>query len=134
VAYFFGLTNLIPGRVVGSDPLRVDSPIGTVTLGGYEWLAPEQEVTLLVRPEAVRRSSECDQEGDLILEGTVGECSFRGIHYRLVVRHPSGLDLAFELPFDRMRLPEMGQPIALVVRPEAIGMLTEGVDEETIDA
>jgi ABC-type Fe3+/spermidine/putrescine transport system ATPase subunit len=134
VAYFLGLTNLVPGRVARSDPLEVDSPLGSVRLGEREGLVPGQEITLLIRPEAVRRGSECDQEGDLIVEGTVGECSFRGGHYRLVVRHESGLDLAFELTYDGSRLPERGQPITLAVRPEAIGLLTGGAREETTGA
>ncbi len=134
VASFLGLTNLVAGRVISSDPLRVESSLGAVTLSGHEGLAPGQEVTLLIRPEAVRRTLECDQERDLVLEGRVGECSFRGGYYRLVVRHESGLDLAFELAYGGSRLPERGQPITLGVRPEAIGILAEGVHEETIEA
>jgi ABC-type Fe3+/spermidine/putrescine transport system ATPase subunit len=134
VAYFLGLTNLIPGRVMRSQPLQVDSPLGPVTLTGHGGLAPGQEITLLIRPEAVRPISECEREGDLILEGRVRECSFRGGHSRLVVRHSSGLELAFELAHAGSRLPEIGQPITLAVRPEAMGLLVEGLNEKTVDA
>lgn len=133
VASFLGLTNLVPGRVMSVDPVQVDSSLGAVTVGGREGLAPGQQVTLLIRPEAVR-ALECDQEGDLAFQGTVSECSFRGGHYRLAVRHETGLELAFELAYDGSRLPERGEPITLSVRQEAIGLLTEGVHEETVDA
>jgi ABC-type Fe3+/spermidine/putrescine transport system ATPase subunit len=131
VAYFLGLTNLIPARVVGCDPLRVDSPLGSVTLRGQEELALGQEITLLIRPEAARRTSECEQEGDLLLEGRVRECSFRGGYYRLNIHHESGLDLDFELAYGGARLPDPGQPITLVVQPEAIGIWAERVHYET---
>lgn len=132
VAYFLGLTNLIPGRVVGREPLRIDSALGAVTLGEQGGLAPGEEVSLLIRPEAVRRTSERAQEGDLLLDGMVRECSFRGRHCRMVIRHESGLDLAFEVAYDGSRLPKPGQPITLAVRPEAISVLAGGMYDETI--
>jgi ABC-type Fe3+/spermidine/putrescine transport system ATPase subunit len=130
VAHFLGLASLIPGRVIALDPLQVDTPLGRLRLVKDEPVAAGQEVTVLLRPEAARLASGIPASTDMLIEGTVHERSFRGSHYRLVVHHESGQDLAFELASDAPRLPDLGEPVALVLRPEAISLLIERNHEQ----
>jgi ABC-type Fe3+/spermidine/putrescine transport system ATPase subunit len=123
VARFLGLTNLVPGRIVTLDPPQVDTPLGCFALQEAGHVAAGQQVTVLIRPEAARFASGNTGPGDTILEGAVRECSFRGGHCRLVVRCEAGLELAFELISEAAYLPQRGEPIALVLRPEAISLL-----------
>ncbi len=126
VARFLGMTNLVPGRVLAADPVQVDTPLGRVTLGepaAAGLVAVGQAVTLLIRPEAARLAADCPDEDSVLVEGTVRDCSFRGGHYRLVIRHQAGLDLAFALASGAAHLPQPGDPVALALRPEAIHLL-----------
>ena len=129
VARFLGLPNLVPGRVAGLEPLRVDTALGTLPLTASEPVEMGQPVTLLIRPEAARLAEECAGEDDIALEGTVRACSFRGSTHRLVVQHPSGLDLSFELVSDRATMPGRDEPVRLALRSQAIGLLVGDGDE-----
>lgn len=136
VARFLGLTNLVQGRVValetgskgGPFPV-VDTPLGHLVLHEAEQVTVGQEVNVLIRPEAARLAADCQDKDDIMLEGVVRECSFRGSHYRLVIRHDADLDLAFQLVASASHLPELGKPVALALRPEAFGVLLEGEHE-----
>ncbi|MGD8464131.1 MAG: ABC transporter ATP-binding protein [Anaerolineae bacterium] len=124
VARFLGLTNLIPGRIVALDPPRVETPLGTLPLPSGQGLSAGQPVTVLIRPEAAQLSTE-DSGGDAFhFTGTVGERSFRGTHYRLVIEHPAGLTLSFLLVPAEKQIPLPGEPIALDLRPSAMHPLT----------
>jgi ABC-type Fe3+/spermidine/putrescine transport system ATPase subunit len=149
VARFLGFTNLIGGRVVATQPLRIETPIGpysphpvekslssaasspaalagtTAPDHGTEQLAIGRPVTILIRPEAARLAADCSAEEDMILTGELMERSFRGGHHRLVLRHNTGQKLTFELVTDAARLPEPGERIELVLRPEAISLLPQ---------
>ncbi len=128
-ARFLGLTNLMPGRVVVSSPLQVETPLGRFGVQGFSLAMPGapvavgQEVTVLIRPEGARLAAGCP-EGDIsCLPGVLQEISFRGGHYRLVMRHASGLELTFELVTTAAEAPRPGEPISLAVQPEAISLL-----------
>ena len=106
-------------------------------------LSVDQPVTVLIRPEAAReiaplsRSSSVDISRDVSSDlgiqfvGTVRECSFRGGHCRLVVRHESGSELALEVFSDALPLPQPGEMLSLRLRSRAITLLTESTDEPT---
>jgi len=130
VARFLGLTNLLPGRVVSIDPPQVSTAIGPIAFREMALVEVGREVTVLIRPEAARLESEGTAQRNMVLEGTVRECSFRGGHYRLLIRHETGVDLAFELTSGATGLPRPGDPIALSLRPEAISLLEEEVHEQ----
>jgi ABC-type Fe3+/spermidine/putrescine transport system ATPase subunit len=132
VARFLGLTNLLPGRVISLDPPQVSTFLGPIGLREMEWGKVGQGVTVLIRPEAARLASEGAARQGNTLEGTVRECSFRGGHYRLLIRHETGMDLAFELTSGAVSLPQPGDPIALALRPEAISLLEEEVHERNL--
>jgi hypothetical protein len=60
----------------------------------------------------------------------VQEISFRGGHYRLVVRHVSGIDLTVELVASAA-VPAAGEPIGLGLPRESISLLPGGEDRES---
>ncbi len=118
VARFLGMSNLLPGRVADPDAGRVETPIGTL------WVPPErlsgaESVTLLLRPDAAR-PAEDGAPGPNLLRGRVVERSFRGAHYRLVVRYADGVELAFALDG---AAPPAGAEVALALPPEGINVL-----------
>jgi ABC-type Fe3+/spermidine/putrescine transport system ATPase subunit len=133
VARFLGLTNLIAGRVVSVDPLRASTSLGVLTVGDEtERVTVGQEVTVLVRPEAARLAGGGSPggpghrgESGPCIEFTLREYSFRGGHYRLVVSHSAGMELAFELVSGAMEPGQPGEPVTLALRPEAISLLVE---------
>jgi len=139
VARFLGLSNLVAGRVaaIETDPSQrpsivVKTPLGDFVLPRVEEASIGQPVTVLIRPEAARLAEECPSEENVVIEGTVGECSFRGGHTRLVIRHQAGLDLIFELISEASRLPGSGEPIRLALRQEAVSLLEEESDERMV--
>ncbi len=125
VARFLGLTNLLAGQVVAADPPRVETALGCLALPEAEEVAAGQEVTVLIRPEAARLAADCPDDAGIRVEGTVRECSFRGSHHRLVIRHQAGLDLTFELAADVAGPPRPGEAVALLLRPEAISLVAD---------
>ncbi|HSJ57687.1 MAG TPA: ABC transporter ATP-binding protein, partial [Anaerolineae bacterium] len=135
VARFLGLANLVPGRIVDADPIRVDTPIGTATPANgmlspsHTVPRPGRPVVLLIRPEAAQ-VADCEEGMDLSLTGTVSSCSFRGSYYRLAVRHASGVELSFDLISDQGPLPLPGEEVVLALRPEAMSLLPEEEDGE----
>ena len=132
VARFLGLSNLVNGQVVAVEPgpegattAIVRSSLGDVALPSEGRFGLDQEVTVLVRPEAARLAGEHTAEGEWVIEGIVRGCSFRGRQTRLEVHHPPDVDLTFEVASGGQRLPEPGEPVSLALRPEAISLLVE---------
>lgn len=133
VARFLGLTNLIPGRIVaaqsgpGEETIAVVRTfLGDLALRGPERYAVNQEVTVLIRPEAASLAGEPPAEGQCVVEGIVRECSFRGSRTRLRAAFSDGVEMAFELASGGLELPHRGESIALALQPEAMSLLTEG--------
>ena len=138
VARFLGLSNLVPGRIVAAEPgpdgeitVVVRSSLGQMTLRSAEPLGPDQEVIVLIRPEAARFAGEGPAEGEYLTEGIVRGCSFRGGQTRLEVHYPPDVNLSFEVSSGGQRLPEPGKSIALALRPGAINGLTEESRDQT---
>jgi ABC-type Fe3+/spermidine/putrescine transport system ATPase subunit len=139
VARFLGLSNLVAGRVTAIETgpgqrrsIVVETALGDFRLPRAEGASPGQPVTVLIRPEAARLAEECPSEEDILIEGTVDECSFRGSNTRLVIHHQTGLELAFELVSEASRLPGPGEPIRLALRQEATSLLEEESDEQAV--
>ncbi len=111
-------------KVVVETPLgRLRTWIGEQTPASQAVIG--QDVTVLLRPEGARLASGCPDEDHIRLEGIVSECSFRGGHYRLVMRHGSGRTFAFELAATTADLPQPGEALALALHPQAISLLVE---------
>ncbi|MCR4406616.1 MAG: ABC transporter ATP-binding protein [Anaerolineae bacterium] len=129
VARFLGLTNLLPGKVVGMDGYHVivETTIGNLRISKSANQQPETRVTVLLRPEAASLI-ECSPASEHIT-GTLAECSFRGGYYRLVIRHTSGQHLSFTIPASGVTPPPLGTPVSLLLRSEAISLLAPDVQE-----
>jgi ABC-type Fe3+/spermidine/putrescine transport system ATPase subunit len=116
VARFLGLSNLLPARVAG--PGQVLTPLGLLAVDGAIPADERIALQLLVRPEAAR----LDDPGRNRLHGVVVERSFRGSHYRLGVRHTSGVELTFHLPLSTAP-PEVGAELLFTLDPQALTLL-----------
>jgi ABC-type Fe3+/spermidine/putrescine transport system ATPase subunit len=128
VARFLGLNNLLPGEIVDAANGLVKTALGELQVSPLPTphsLLPTPysllPTTVLLRPEAARLAHETGKAVNLI-RGQVIECSFRGAHYRLVVRHSSGTKLAFHLA--QGRIPSVGDEVRLSLRPQAINLLS----------
>jgi putrescine transport system ATP-binding protein len=138
VARFLGLTNLLRGTVVSPSILlrvnvdeghvEVETEIGRLGIGGWGlgiggW-GLGVEATVLIRPEAaILPDQGCPPDAENVIEGTLVERSFRGDHYRLLVRHANGLEMAFTVEAMATDLPQPGEGIRLALRREAMTLL-----------
>jgi ABC-type Fe3+/spermidine/putrescine transport system ATPase subunit len=134
VARFLGLTNLLAGRVVETTPhLLVETAIGPLHLDmDSRGEAQEgQRVTVLVRPEAASLFPPGAPPGmaDMV-EGVLVERSFRGGHYRLVVRGPAGVEMTFEVEATVAALPRVGDAVRLSLHQEGVTWLEESTEGE----
>jgi ABC-type Fe3+/spermidine/putrescine transport system ATPase subunit len=120
-ARFLGLTNLLDGRVVAREQgaLLLETPLGQLHARGDA--QPGAAATLVIRPEAAQLAPAAAGDDTNIITGVLAERSFRGSRTRLALRHPSGHMLEFEI--DAPLLPNLGEPIALALRPEAISLI-----------
>lgn len=125
VARFLGMGNLLPGQVLDAQAGRVRTALGELQTQHpipNTQHAKHQEVTVLLRPEAARLA-DGTETGINLLRGRVIERSFRGAYYRLLVRHDSGIELAFELDGRDGDTPAVGDEVTLALRPQAINLL-----------
>jgi hypothetical protein len=82
------------------------------------------EATVLIRPEAaIPPDRGCPPGADNVIEGILVERSFRGDHYRLLVRHADGLEMAFMVEAIAADLPQPGESIRLGLWREAMTLL-----------
>ena len=128
VARFLGMQNLMPGEVTDAAAGRVRTALGKLTSLDELRMKPSQQegakVTVLLRPEAARLVGAQEKAGAVnLLRGEVMTRSFRGAYYRLVVRHASGIKLAFELEGSEDVVPDAGQAVTLSLQPQAIRLL-----------
>ena len=124
-AGFLGLTNLLPGKVVCTSPLQVETRAGVFTPmddPSSQW-SDGQPVTLLVRPGAIRWDA-----GDTnLLHGQVSDWVFRGEFHRLEFHLDSGLTFQFQ----STNLPpggklQTGTPLTIRLAAEGILCLPDG--------
>ncbi len=124
VAQFFGLGNLVRGKVTGQAPLRVQTPLGEVQASCEgEPPASGERVSLLFRPSQAQRLP--GQRGGL-LTGKVVDQVFQGERYRLTVFVNEAV------PAFQVLLPEpagLGEPITLGYAPENVLCLSNGEDK-----
>jgi ABC-type Fe3+/spermidine/putrescine transport system ATPase subunit len=116
-ADFFGLRNHVPIQELypGEAPheWRAHTPIGTLHFRAIE----PPSALLLIRPEAARLNLNINE-----IRGTVCERSFRGGHYRLSTLHDDFV-LDWEISTPDVDLPQIGDPICLFLRPDALTFL-----------
>lgn len=95
-ARFFGMSNILPGRVVGSHPLTVQTELGTFLPAESDTIPPRDRViSLLLRPSAVTGTA--SGGGENRLTGVVEDVAFRGESYRVTLRTDADTLLQFDL-------------------------------------
>lgn len=97
-ARFLGLSNLLPGKVVAQDPLRVETALGAFEAlsGGASPPALHQPVTVLLRPAGAKIAAA--GAGLNRVSGRVADAVFRGEGYQVSLRSEDGQVLTFMLP------------------------------------
>jgi spermidine/putrescine transport system ATP-binding protein len=98
VANFLGQSNLVSGKVTGSDgdDLRLDVQGATVRAAKARAVTTSGEVWVGVRPEKVtlsRAGSSSSTHGNVLTGGVVSDVSFVGVSTQFLVRMPWGQEL-----------------------------------------
>ncbi len=125
VAEFFGLGNLITGKVVQDSPLIVDSPLGTVQASCDR--PPQeagQDATLLFRPTQAHKNGE-DYENKVT--GEVLDQVFQGENYRVTLK------ISEEVPFFNIILADpvkIGEVITIGYRASEVLCLENGSEAQ----
>jgi spermidine/putrescine transport system ATP-binding protein len=114
VASFFGMGNLIRGKVISQDPFLVQTQFGVfrLTTPGYS-VSRDENVTLLLRPSA---GEVLQFEGINKIDGTIGDVVFRGDGYLTTLDVGKGEKLTFFLA----KRFEAGTGLTLFIKPEDI--------------
>jgi thiamine transport system ATP-binding protein len=105
-ARFLGFRNVAPVRVAAG---RIETPWGWLPLESAATTPPEGPATVVLRPAALVAAAEAP------IRGRVSARRFRGDHVLLIVDVAGAPPLHVEARDDR--LPEVGQDVALAVRP-----------------
>ena len=141
VARFLGLTNLLPGEIVQTEPLVVQTAVGAFKISKPVPSAAGESANQQTRPERSRRICKsatavllrpeaaltCPDRETVPLSGTLTNCSFRGRHYQVEITHPAGLPLTFALRAAPAELPPIGETLQLYLDPNAITLLPNRV-------
>ena len=121
VARFFGLGNIVEGRVASLRPFVVETGIGLFQPAcGEERRVPGDPVTLLLRPTGARQVPVLiagPQVRDVNrVQGAVEDVVFRGDAFRVTLREPGGTGLSFSLS----RPPAPGEILTLELDAQEI--------------
>jgi spermidine/putrescine transport system ATP-binding protein len=120
VARFLGLTNLVPGQVVGLNPLEIQTDLGRMRAESFQDLpASGEPITLLLRPSGARMTPSDGK--DNVLRGQVEDVIYRMEGYRVMVRFNPEILLQFYLD----EAVQIGQDLTLHVPPEAVYCLPQ---------
>ena len=114
-ARFLGFVNLLSGRIISLDPLRVETPLGCWLAGdaGSSTARIDKPVILLIKPHRITSPAthgECNQ-----LEGVVQDVLFRGVDFRVDIL-AQGME--FQFFFDQPL--KVGQTVKLKIDPQAV--------------
>ncbi len=114
-ASFFGLNNLLSGKVSGIDPLLVSTPLGTFAprLDGSGKPNQGDEVQVLLRPYGAVVNQ---ADGLNVVQGMVQDVVYRPDGFFTRLQPEGSQSMAFILP-ERV---EVGQPVTLKIAPEAV--------------
>jgi ABC-type Fe3+/spermidine/putrescine transport system ATPase subunit len=119
VARFLGLGNILPGEVVGVNPLQVRTSLG-IFPGQCSHFphSAGQRVVLLIRPDGARLLGP-QERSPLMVEGQVEDSVFHGDGYRVLLQDRDGPPLTFQVT-DPV-LP--GRRARMSIDPEAVRCL-----------
>lgn len=124
VASFLGLTNLLIGRVVSLNPLRIETALGIFEIGQNcpQNYSVKEALRLLLRPNGVHLAPATG--GINCITGRVEDVFFRGEDYRLELACSADVHLSFTVPF----AVSIGETLTLQVEPEGVLCLA-GADD-----
>jgi spermidine/putrescine transport system ATP-binding protein len=113
VAGFLGISNMLPGTVVGPDTVRLtDGTVVHAQVGGKTGA-----VAAGVRPEKITIGN---GGGANVLQGTISESAYLGVATQLVVRTAAGEIQVFAQNIDAGgRVPPPGSDVTLTWSPES---------------
>ncbi len=119
VAQFFGLGNLLPGRVTALQPLTVETQVGSLTVKPTHdaRIVIGANITLLLRPEKAQTNT----TGGNRIQGTVMDCIFQGQTHLITLHTASG----HELSIQHETLIEPGKLLAVNFPAESIQLFTQ---------
>ena len=123
VAEFFGLGNLVPGQVLGRDPLTVETPIGRFLADNLCRPEPQSETALLFRPGQAQTAIEGESN---CITGKVIDQVFQGDRYRVT------LNINENRPNFQVLLQEphaIGETLTISYQPEDLLCLENGKDK-----
>jgi spermidine/putrescine transport system ATP-binding protein len=124
VAGFLGISNMLPGTVVGPDTVRLAG--GTIVRAQVD--GKTGAVAAGVRPEKITIG---DGGGANVLEGTVSESAYLGVATQLVVRTAAGEIQVFAQNIDAGgRVPPPGSDVTLTWSPESTFVMEQAKEGE----
>ena len=124
VAKFFGLGNLVKGKVIDRAPLTVETPLGQFQACAGGQPEPHNETTLLFRPGQARIAKENKTNR---ITGKVVDQVFQGDRYLVT------LNINETQPNFQVLLPEpqhIGETLSVSYQPEDTLCLESGKDKE----
>ncbi len=122
VAEFLGMTNILNGKVIDTDPFKVQTDCGILLperASIKKKTIPGDVITLLIKPTGFKLAE--GKAAENRISGTVEETAFRGDHYRIQVRICSGK--VFD--FSSSNAIAAGQPCEIGLTPEDVIMLAD---------
>jgi spermidine/putrescine transport system ATP-binding protein len=134
VANFLGQSNLVEGKVTGTDGemLRLDVQGATVVAARDRAGVTEGAVWVGVRPEKVYLSGQGEDDGgdvNTLADGVVSDVSFVGVSTQYLVRMPWGQELTvFEQNTGTRQRFVVHDPVELHWRPEHTFLLDASQD------
>jgi ABC-type Fe3+/spermidine/putrescine transport system ATPase subunit len=121
VAKFFGLGNMVEGRVIAHSPLQVETPLGVIEASCDQDAPPiGQNTTLLFRPSQAEKNPKRSRNQ---ITGQVLDQVFQGEHYRIT------LHINQAVPEFNIMLPEpaqIGADLQVSYPPSAVLCLENG--------
>lgn len=121
VSEFFGMKNIVPGKVIKTDPVIVETEIGEFSLSGKENTKNQvgKRLTLLFAEDSARPGSKAKSVN--CIRGKIVNQVFAGEGYRVTVSVNTKISLRFTLEKEQKNI----QEINLHINPDGIRVLPE---------
>lgn len=121
VAEFFGLGNLVEGRVISHSPLWVETPLGKIRASCDQEVPPVgAKTTLLFRPSQAQQNFEADQN---IISGKIIDQIFQAGQYRITL---SAGDQISEFNVILAEPAQLGEDLQVSFQPSQVLCLGNG--------
>lgn len=122
VADFIGDSNILSGRMVRDNLVRIDGVDYPCIDGTEQGFPPGRPVDVVIRPEDI----EIHPVGEGLLNGTIISKLFIGVHYEMLVQSEDG---KIEWLLQNYDQHDVGEKIGMYVRPENIQIMHKPKDE-----